>query len=188
MTINLNQIGVGATIRINGDILLVTEYRHVKPGKGAAFARVKLKNIKTDAVMEKTFRPADKLEEIEIEERALEYLYKTGDTYHFIDHTTYEQVAVAAEDLGNVAGLLLENLEVTGLICQNKILKIVLPIFIIAKIVETEPGVRGDSSRAGNKPAKIETGTTILVPLFINVDDWIKIDTRTGQYVERVQK
>jgi elongation factor P len=166
----------------------VTEYHHVKPGKGSAFVRVKLKNVKTDAAVERTFKTADKLEDIGLEERELEYLYKAGDTYHFMDHTTYEQISIIHDDLGGVEGFLLENLEVTGLVHSNKVLKIILPTFITTKITQTEPGVRGDSSRAGTKPAKIETGTTILVPLFINVDDWIKIDTRTSQYVERVQK
>ena len=108
--------------------------------------------------------------------------------FHFMDHTTFEQLAISERDIGETANFLLENLSVTGLVNNHKVLKIILPNFITAEITETEPGIRGDSSRAGNKPAKIATGTTILVPLFINVGDWIKIDTRSSQYVERVQK
>lgn len=187
MTITINQITSGMAIRINHALYLVNEYQHVKPGKGSAFVRVKLKNIKTNAVIEKTFKTADKLEDVSLEEKELEYLYRDGETFHFMDHTTYEEVVVSRDDLGNVPGFLLENLTVTGLAMNHKILKVILPNFIEARIAETDTGLRGDSSKAGTKPAKIATGAGIQVPLFINIDDTVKIDTRTGQYVERVK-
>lgn len=188
MTITINQINNGIALLINNDIFQVAEYHHVKPGKGSAFVRIKLRNVKTDSVIERTFRTADKLEDVFVEERPMEFLYASGNDYHFMDHTTFEQMAVSRDDVGAPAKFLLENLEVTGLYYNHQILKIILPNFIVAKIMETEPGIRGDSSRAGTKPAKIETGTTVQVPLFISGDDWIKIDTRTGEYVERVQQ
>jgi elongation factor P len=188
MAISINQIGNGMGLKLNNELYLVSEFQHVKPGKGSAFVRVKLKNLKSDAVIERTFKTSDKLDDVNLDERELQYLYASGETFHFMDHTTFEQVAVPKAELGGVESFLLENLEVTGLYCDGHVQKIVLPIFIEAKISETEPGVRGDSTRAGTKPAKIETGTTIQVPLFINRDDWVKIDTRSGAYVERVQK
>ncbi|MCK5580923.1 MAG: elongation factor P [Candidatus Omnitrophica bacterium] len=186
MTININQISSGMGLLINNDVFLVNEYHHVKPGKGSAFVRVKLRNVKTGAVIERTFKTADKLEDIPLEENELEYLYHSGDAFCFMDHTTYEQISLSEEEVGDAVKFLLENLTVTGMICEGKVLKVILPNFIVATIAETEPGVRGDSSKAGTKPAKIETGTTIQVPLFINLDDTVRIDTRTGQYVERV--
>ncbi|MCR4338220.1 MAG: elongation factor P [Candidatus Omnitrophica bacterium] len=188
MEIDINQITSGIALRVNEGIYLVTEFQHVKPGKGSAFVRVKLKNVKTDAVLERTYRSSERLEEVTLEERELEYLYQSGETYHFMDHTTYEEVALPASVVGDGAKFLLEGLEVTGLCHNHQIFKVVLPNFIVAQILESEPGIRGDSSRSGGKPAKIQSGATIQVPLFINVDDWVKIDTRTGTYVERVQK
>jgi elongation factor P len=186
MTITINELTNGMVLLIDGELYLVQEYHHVKPGKGSAFARVKLKSYKTDNVIERTFRSAERMEDAFIEDRSLEFLYTSGPSYHFMDHSSYEEVTLEQAEIGEGAKFLLENLEVTGLYYNHKILKVILPNFITAKIIETEPGIRGDSSRSGTKPAKIAAGATILVPLFINVDDWIKIDTRTGVYVERV--
>ncbi|MEW5895267.1 MAG: elongation factor P [Candidatus Omnitrophota bacterium] len=188
MTIGINQLVSGMGLNIDGEIYLVMEYQHVKPGKGSAFCRVKLKNIKTDAVLERTFRTADKLEDIPLEEHEMEFLYSAGNIYHFMNHETYEEVEVSLERLGGSEKFLLENLAVTGFMYENKALRVVLPNFIEAEIVEAEPGIKGDSSRAGTKAAKIQTGAVIQVPLFISQGDWIKIDTRSGQYVERIQK
>ena len=189
MTISINQITSGTALQINDDIFLVTEYNHVKPGKGSAFVRVKLKNIKTDQVIEKTFKTADKLQDIPLEERKIQNLYRTGDDIHFMDLTQYEEIIVPVEAVGDDnMKFLQENLEVIGVFHDTKILKIILPTFIIATITHTEPGFKGDSSRAGTKPATIDTGTVMQVPLFIEIDDQIKIDTRTGLYVERVKK
>ncbi len=188
MTISINEIESGIGLVINGQIFIVTEFQHVKPGKGSAFVRVKLKSITTDSTLERTFRTSEKLDDVFIEERELEYLYASGDDLHFMDHTTYEEVTVPRSLIGSGDKFLLENLTVTRMVYDNKILKVILPNFIVSRIIESEQGIRGDSTRSGNKPAKIETGATVPVPLFINVDDWIKIDTRNGQYVERVQR
>ncbi|MCB9757305.1 MAG: elongation factor P [Candidatus Omnitrophica bacterium] len=188
MTITINQIESGIGLNINGHVYMVLEYQHVKPGKGSAFVRVKLKSLVNDSVLERTFRTSEKLENVEIQERELEYLYSDGTLLHFMDHTTYEEVAVARELLGASERFLLENLTVTGMCYDNKIVKVILPNFIISRIIASEPGIRGDSTRSGNKPATIETGAAVAVPLFINIGDWVKIDTRDGQYVERVQR
>jgi len=187
MTISINQISGGMGLRVNNDIFLISEFQHVKPGKGSAFVRVKLKNLKTDAVIDRTFKTSDKLEDVALEERKMQYLYQDT-AYHFMDLATFEQIAFPRGELGDIAKFLLENLEVSGIFEGNTLLKVLLPTFITTKITETEPGIKGDSSRAGTKPASIETGTTIQVPLFVNMGDFVKIDTRTGEYVERVQK
>ena len=189
MNISINEIESGIGLLLNDTVYLVTEYHHVKPGKGSAFVRVKLKHIKNDSVLERTFRTSERLESVDLEEKKLQYLYRAGDVFHFMDHESYEETPIPLEVLGNnVVKFLQDNLQVTALCNKHQILKVLPPMFITANIVETEPGIRGDSSRAGNKPATIDTGAIVLVPLFINRGDWIKIDTRTGEYVERVQK
>lgn len=175
-------------LRIDGDIFIVTEYSHVKPGKGGAFCRVKLKNVKTHQVLKKTLKPVDKIEEVRLEEKKLQNLYQSGDAYHFMDMTTYEETVVDKDIVGDGVKFLQDNLEVTGVCFNDEVLKIVLPIFITSEITHTEPGFRGDTSKAGTKPATIDTGTVIQVPLFVNQGDKVKIDTRTGSYVERVQQ
>ncbi len=188
MTISINQISSGTGLRINGQIFLVTDYSHVKPGKGSAFVRVKLKNIKTQQVLERTFKTADKLDDVLLEERKLQNLYRSGDGFHFMDTTSYEERVLSEEVLGDCVKFLQDHLEVTGICYGDEVLKIVLPIFIISEITQTEPGFKGDSSRAGTKPATIDTGIMIQVPLFVNIGDRIKVDTRTGSYVERVSR
>ena len=175
-------------LRINGGIFVVTEYSHVKPGKGSAFVRVKLKNIKTQQVLERTFKTADKLDDVLLEEKKLQNLYRSGNSFHFMDCTSYEEMIISKDILGETVKFLQDNLEVTGICYDNEVLKIVLPTFITAEITQTEPGFKGDSSKAGTKPATIDTGTAMQVPLFVNIGDRIKIDTRTGTYVERVQR
>ena len=175
-------------LRINGDIFLVTEYSHVKPGKGSAFVRVKLKNVKSQQVLNRTFKTADKLDDVILEERKLQNLYRSGDGLHFMDTTSYEERVLSEEVLGDAVKFLQDHLEVTGVCHGDEVLKIVLPTFIIAEVIETEPGFKGDSSRAGTKPSTIDTGVMIQVPLFVNIGDRVKIDTRTGSYVERVNK
>lgn len=187
MTISINQISTGVGLLISGDIFLVTDYSHVKPGKGSAFVRVKLKNIKTHQVLERTFKTADKLDDVVLEERKLQNLYRSADGYHFMDCTSYEEKVLSQEVLGDAVSFLQDHLEVTGICHGDEVLKIVLPTFINAEITQTEPGFKGDSTRAGTKPAMIDTGKSIQVPLFVNIGDRVKIDTRTGSYVERVQ-
>jgi len=188
MTITINQINSGVYLMYNNEIFGVVDSQHVKPGKGAAFVRVKMKSVKTGAVLDRTFRTSDKLEDVHLDEMPLEFLYHSGDGYHFMNHSNYEETLLTDNDLGDAAQFLLDHLEVTGLTYQGRVLKVILPTFISAEITHTEPGIKGDSSRAGNKPARIATGATIQVPLFVNTGDWVKIDTRTGQYVERIQK
>ncbi|MFH1360569.1 MAG: elongation factor P [Candidatus Omnitrophota bacterium] len=188
MTISINQITSGLGLRLNNDIYIVTEYHHVKPGKGAAFVRVKLKNFKSDLTIERTYKSSEKLEDVFLEQKTLQYLYRSQDIFHFMDQHTFEESVLSRNQLGDVISYLQENADVTAIFCEHKLQKVTLPNFIIAQIVETEPGFKGDTSKAGTKPAKIDAGAIAQVPLFINQGDWIKIDTRTGQYVERVQK
>lgn len=188
MNISINQITSNIALRVDDQIYMVVDYNHVKPGKGSAFVRVKLKNMKTDLVIERTFRSSESLEEVPLEDKRAQFTYRAGDTFHFMDHETYEEIAVDKEVVGEAVKYLQDNAEVTIVVCDHKVQKVFLPNFIIAKITEAEPGFKGDSSRAGNKPAKIDTGATVAVPLFINPGDWIKIDTRSDQYVERVQR
>lgn len=188
MAITINQLETGLGLLLDNEIYTILECNHVKPGKGSAFVRVRLKSLKTDLVLERTFRSSDKLEEVVLEERRLEYLYNSGHIFHFMDHETYEEVAIPEENLADTRKFLLDHLEVTGVYYKNQVQKIILPTFIEAEITDTEPGFKGDSSRSGTKPAKIATHATIQVPLFINKGDWVKIDTRTGIYVERVQR
>jgi len=186
--ISINEIESGIGLLINGEIYLVLDYDHVKPAKGSAFVRVRLKSVKTDNVIERTYRTAEKLDDVPLEDVRMQYLYNSGDSYHFMDHAIYEEKVIPKALFGEELKFLQENLEVTCLCYKEQVLKVVLPTFIVAQVKESEPGVRGDSSRSGTKPAVIDTGATVQVPLFINLDDWIKIDTRTGSYVERVQK
>lgn len=188
MAISINQLKAGMGLLVDGTVYIVSEYHHVKPGKGGAFVRVKLRNLKTDLVIERTFKTADKLEEAFIEEKKLQYLYRAGDTFHFMDQATFEEVVVPESLLEETIEFLQENSDVAAIFYNHQVQKILLPNFIVASIVEAEPGFKGDSARAGTKPARIETGATVQVPLFINKGELVKVDTRTGQYVERVQK
>ena len=188
MAISITEVAKGLALSIDGAICLVVDFNHVKPAKGSSFVRIKLRNLKTNLVIERTFRSAETLDEVSLEERRMQYLYNTGDMYHFMDQTTFEEQALSRDELGDVVKYLLDNMEVSGYVYQDRVLKILLPNFIVARIVETEPGIKGDSSRAGTKPAKIATGTTVLVPLFIEAGEDVKIDTRDGQYVERVKR
>lgn len=173
---------------VNGEVYIVSEVHHVKPGKGSAFVRVRMKNLKTDLNLERTFKTADKIEDVYLEERRLQYLYRAGDTFHFMDQTSYEERAISLAEMGDSVKFLQDNMEITAVTYNGQIQRVYLPNFITAHIIATEPGFKGDSSRAGNKPATIDTGATVQVPLFINKGDGVKIDTRNGQYVERVQK
>ncbi len=175
-------------LRINDNIFIVSEYSHVKPGKGTAFVRIKMKNVKNDAVIERTFKTADKLDDVPLQERRLQNSYRVAEGYCFMDLSNYEEVIVSEELLGDSVKFLQDDLEVTGVFAEDKILKVDLPIFITATITETEPGFKGDSSKAGTKPATIDTGALVQVPLFVDIDDKVKIDTRTGSYVERVKQ
>ncbi|MCM8781240.1 MAG: elongation factor P [Candidatus Omnitrophica bacterium] len=186
MAVSINEIKTGLTLLIDREVWQVIEYQHVKPGKGAAFVRVKLRNLKNNSVQEMTFRGDDKIEEAFIEERKLQYLYSSGDTYHFMDQENFEDITLTADTIKEKIKFLKENLEVTAYFYNNSILNISIPNFIDFKIIHTEPGVKGDTAKSGTKPAKIETGAIIQVPLFIETGDRVKVDTRTGEYIERV--
>jgi elongation factor P len=188
VSISITEVERGMALMVDGFIWTIVDFNHVKPAKGSAFVRIKLRNLKTGNVIERTYRSAETLEDVPLEERRMQYLYSSGDTFHFMCNETYEEVTIQREQLGDLTNYLMENMEVTGLVHEDKVLKIILPNFIIAKIVETAPGVKGDSSKTDSKPAKIETGASIMIPLFVDVGEEVKIDTRNGQYVERVKR
>lgn len=188
MTISINELESGMAINLDGQIYTVTEYNHVKPGKGSAFVRVRLRNLKTQQVLERTFRSSESLDDVPLEETKLQTLYQSDDSYHFMDLGSYEEVTVSKEIIGNQARFLKENLEVTGLRLNHDILKVNLPNFVEYEVTHTDVGLKGDSTKSGGKPAVIDTGTTVQVPLFINTGDAIRIDTRTGDYIERVKR
>lgn len=184
--ISPNDINKGLYIKLGGELYVVDDFQHIKPGKGGAFVKTKLRNLKLDTVIERTFREVEKVEDIFVEERRLLYLYRSGETYHFMDQENYEEIPVNRKTLGHSVDFLKDNSEIAASIYEGKIINITPPLFVELKVIGTEPGIRGDTSKSGNKPAELETGITIQVPLFIETGDIIKVDTRTGEYVERV--
>lgn len=185
MALSINDIKAGLTILVDNEVHLVLETQHVKPGKGAAFVRVKLRNLKIGTGQERTFRGDEKIQEAYVEERKLQYHYNSAHLYHFMDQDNFEEIAIPEQVVGDKNKFLKDNLEISAYFYKDEIMNISLPNFIEAKITHTEPGIKGDTAKSGTKPATIETGATIQVPLFINVGDSIKVDTRTGIYVER---
>ncbi len=177
----------GLKIEIDGTPFEIIEFLHVKPGKGGAFVRTKLKNLQTGAVLNKTFRSGEKVGKPDLVDRHMQYLYSQGDELVFMDLETYEQFTIPFEKIEDKAKFLKENMEVDILYYKNQPISIELPTFVELEVVETEPGFKGDTATGGTKPAVLETGAKINVPLFVNVGDKLKIDTRTGQYVERVK-
>ena len=176
----------GEAIVMDGQLWIIVEFQHVKPGKGGAFVRTKLRRLKDGSVIERTFRSGEKFQEAYIEKRTLQYLYRTAETYHLMDTKTYEEVQVPAELLGQGVGFLKENIELEGQFHDGQLIGIEPPMFVDVHIASTEPGIRGDTSKGGMKPATLETGATIQVPLFVDTGDVIRVDTRTGSYVSRV--
>ncbi len=177
----------GSRLLVEGDPFYIVEFQHVKPGKGGAFVRTKLKSYITGNVLDRTFRSGERFEEPDLEERDMQFLYATGDSYTFMDTETYEQFTYEKKQLGSNADLLKENTVSTILVYEHRPIAVELPIFIELKVVDAEPGVRGDTASGGNKPAKVETGATIKVPLYLEIGETIKIDTRTREFVERVR-
>jgi elongation factor P len=176
----------GLTIEMEGNIFQVVDFQHVKPGKGAAFVRTKLKNIKNGGFVEKTFRPTEKVAPAHIERAEMQYLYTDGDLYHFMDTTTFDQIALDKETIGDVLKFVKEN-EMVKMISHNKnVFGVEPPLFVELEITETEPGFKGDTATGATKPATVETGATVYVPLFVETGDKISIDTRTGDYLKRV--
>lgn len=176
----------GETIMMESQLWVIMEFQHVKPGKGGAFVRTKLRRLKDGSVLERTFRSGEKFQEAYIEKRTLQYLYRSGDTFHLMDTQSYEQVQVPERLLGAAVGFLKETMELEGQFHDGQMIGIQPPMFVDVKISSTEPGIRGDTSKAGMKSATLETGATIQVPLFIETGDLIRVDTRTGSYVSRI--
>ncbi len=185
MALSINNIKSGLTILVDGEVCLVVDCQHIKPGKGAAFARVKIRGMKNNNVQERTFRGDEKIEEAYVDERKLQYLYSSGDIYHFMDQENFEEISIARDNLGDKVKFLKDNLDVVASYYKNDVLTVNLPNFVEYTIIESEPGIKGDTAKSGTKPATIETGAVIQVPLFIEPNDRIKVDTRTGEYVER---
>jgi elongation factor P len=177
----------GLIIKFKNDLYSIVEFQHVKPGKGGAFVRSTLKNLKTGKVLDNTFRAGEGVEVVRVEKRKYQYLYREGNFLVCMDNDTYEQINIAMELFGDGVDFLKESEEVDILFNGVEIINVEIPIFVNLKVVETEPGFRGDTATGANKPAKLETGATVNVPLFINEGDVLKIDTRVGGYVERVK-
>ncbi len=181
-----SDIRKGLKVMMDGSPFVVVEFQFVKPGKGAAFTRTKLRNLLTGAVYDRNFRSGEKFEPANVEMKSMQYLYKEQDDFVFMDTSTYDQVHIPSTTIGEDANFLPENLVVEVLFFHDRAVGVTLPNFIEQAVTETDPGFRGDTATGTNKPAKISTGASVNVPLFINVGDIIKIDTRTGQYLERV--
>ena len=175
----------GLTIQFENNIYQIIEFQHVKPGKGAAFVRCKLKNLQTGAVVERTFNAGEKVPKAHVDRRRMQYLYEADGQYTFMDNETFDQVELTLDQLGDAKNFLLENMEVTIMFFQGIVIGIDLPVAVELRVVETDPGIRGDTATGGNKPATLETGYVVKVPLFIEVGDVLRVDTRTGQYIER---
>ncbi|MBN2373323.1 elongation factor P [bacterium] len=175
-------------IQLDGDPYIVIDFQFVKPGKGVAFTRTKLKNMITGNVLDRTFRSGEKIEPASLEEHPMQFLYSSDNVYHFMDTETYEQIEIDKDHLGDAKDYLVENLKVEVLLYKGQSIGINLPNFVELQVVKTEPGVKGDTVSGANKPAIMHTGAKISVPIFINEGEWILVDTRTGQYTERVKK
>lgn len=184
--INAGELRPGNTVERNGELLQVLDFNHIKMGRGTAIVRAKFKNINTGAVTEETFRPEEKFGRARIERNPAQYLYKDGDAFVIMDSTTYDQYPLAPEVIGDAAQWIKENDELFLLQYEGKVLGVELPITAALEVTYTEPGFRGDTATGGSKPATLETGVTVDVPLFVNTGDRIKVDTRTGRYIERV--
>ena len=175
----------GFAFRMDGAIYFISEFQHVKPGKGGAFVRTKMKNVETGAVIDRTFRSGDKVDEVRVERRAMQYIYKEGAHFVFMDTDTYEQVTIDGARLADVADLMKEGETVGVIFGDDAPLIVELPFHVEVKIVHTEPGVKGDTATGATKPAEVESGATIQVPLFVNVGDVIQVDTRSREYLSR---
>ncbi len=175
----------GVTLEIEGNVVQILEFQHVKPGKGAAFVRTKLKNIISGGVIEKTFRPTEKFPQARIDRVDMQYLYSDGDLFHFMNVETYDQIALNSEDIGDSLKFVKENEMVKVCSHNGKVFAVEPPLFVELEITDTEPGFKGDTATGATKPATVETGAVVYVPLFIEQGEKIKIDTRTGEYLSR---
>lgn len=183
--ISSNDFRPGVTIELNGDPCQVIEFQHVKPGKGAAFVRTKVRNLKTGSTTEMTFRGGEKVPRATLDRREMQYLYFDGESYVFMDNESYEQISLTEEQLDGGEKFLKENMDCQIMIYQGQVLGVELPNTVELAVTETEPGIKGDTASGGSKPATLETGVTVQVPFFVNTGDVLRIDTRTGTYIER---
>ena len=176
----------GVTVEIDGNVCQIVEFQHVKPGKGAAFVRTKLKNVISGAVIEKTFNPSEKYPAAQIEKKEMQYLYNDEDLYYFMDNDTYEQIPLNKEQIGDALKFIKENMSVTMLSYKGSVFAVEPPMFVELEVKYTEPGFAGNTTTTSGKPATLENWYELTVPMFVNIGDVIKIDTRTGEYMERV--
>ena len=183
--ISTNDFKTGVTVEIDGDAWQVVEFQHVKPGKGAAFVRAKMRNLCTGAVVERTFNAAERLQNAVVERKEMQYLYQADENYVFMDNETYEQLELNKDQLGNALNFLKENMDVKVITFKDRVLGVELPNTVELTVVETEPGIKGDTATGGSNNAKMDTGYVVKVPLFINEGDVLRIDTRSGEYIER---
>ena len=186
MAVDTSQFRNGLKVEIDGEPFVMTYFQHVKPGKGGAFVRTKIKNLRTGRVLEKTFRSGEKLDEADVEDKKMQYLYQDGDSLIFMDQETYDQIPFTLEQIGDARKYLKENLDVDVVFWRNNPINIELPAFIEATITECDPGLKGDTASGATKPATLETGAVVQVPLFLKEGETIRVDTRSGEYVERV--
>lgn len=184
--ISSNDLRVGTCIEVDGNLYMVSSFQHIKPGKGGAIIKTKLKDINTGFIVEKTFRAGEKIIRAILEVKKAQYMYKDAAGYHFLNLESYEEIVLPEEIVGENQDFLVENLEVEILAYQGKYIGIELPSFIELEVVETTPGIRGDTASGGSKPATLETGVVIQVPLFVNQGDRVRVDIRTREYLERV--
>ena len=184
--ISTNQFRNGSAIRVDGKRFTILFFQHVKPGKGGAFVRTRLRNIDSGAIVEKTFRAGEKLENVRTESRQMTYLYRDGDLLYFMDSDTYEQVPVPNEVVGEAAGYIVEGGNVTILSADGEVVSVDPPPHVDLGVAETDPGLKGDTATGGTKPATLETGVVVQVPLFVNVGDRVRVDTRSNEYLTRV--
>ena len=183
--ISSNEFRNGVTVEMDGDAWQVIDFQHVKPGKGAAFVRAKMKNIRTGSMVERTFNPGEKMARAHLDNRQMQFLYEADGLYNFMDNETFEQTTMTPDQLGSAKNFLKENMNIGVQFYQGAIMGVDLPVAVELEVVETDPGIRGDTATGGNKPAKLETGHVVKVPFFINIGDVLRIDTRTGEYLER---
>ena len=183
--ISVNDFKTGLTIEVDGDIWRVMDFQHVKPGKGAAFVRSKLRNLRSGNVNEKTFRAGEKVGKAQIDNRRMQYLYANGDDHVFMDNESYEQIELSAKQIEEELKYLKENMEVHIMKYREEVLGVELPVTVTLEVAETEPGIKGDTASGGSKPAKLETGLVVQVPFFVNTGDKLIINTEEGEYVSR---
>ena len=183
--ISTNQFKTGMALIHDGELYLLVEFEHVKPGKGAAFVRTKLRSMKTGNILTRTFDAGDKFQDAFIEKKTVQFLYRSGEEYHFMDLKSYDPMVFRAAELGDSAYYLTDNMEVRAELYENKLVGMELPTTVVLKITDSEPGLKGDTSKSAMKPAVLETGLKINVPLFVGPGDSVKVDTRTGEYAGR---